>query len=105
MLDFCLRVRICSKHSAANIRVPKLFIQLKYLLSSKLRDIYAEPNLFLHRQGRRFQQGPRNAKGRFESTSGQKKTYEKEVICFECKEPGHYKSECPKLKKDRNPKK
>ena len=45
--DFCLRVRICFKHSAANVRVPKLFIQLKYLLSSKHRDIHAEPNLFL----------------------------------------------------------
>src|ERR1044072_7115177 len=31
----------------ANVRVPKLFIQLKYLLSSKLRDIYAEQNLVL----------------------------------------------------------
>src|ERR1044072_4110074 len=36
------------KNSASNIRVPKLFILLKYLLSSKPRDVHAEPNLFLH---------------------------------------------------------
>src|ERR1044072_4049785 len=35
------------KHSAANVRVPKLIIHLKSLLSSKLRDISAEPILFL----------------------------------------------------------
>src|ERR1044072_695824 len=51
MLDFCLRVRICSKHSTANVRVPKLYIQLEYLLSSKLRDISAEPILFLQSGG------------------------------------------------------
>ena len=62
-------------------------------------------HLWKHRQGRKFHKGPRNAKGRFESTSGQKKAADKEVICFECKEPGHYKNECPKLKKDRKPKK
>src|ERR1044072_8040073 len=61
--------------------------------------------LWKHRQGRRFHKGPRNAKGRFESTSGQKKVADKEVICFECKEPRHYKNECQKLKKDRKPKK
>jgi hypothetical protein len=46
--------------------------------------------------------GPRNTKSRFESTSGQKEIVEKdEVICYECKEPGHYKTECPKLKKSK----
>lgn len=41
-----------------------------------------------------------------ESTSGQKKSgVSKEVICFDWKEPGHYKNECPKLKKDRQKKK
>ena len=62
-------------------------------------------HLWKHRQGKKFHKGPRNTKGRFESTSGQKKAADKEVICFECKEPGHYKNECPKLKKDRKPKK
>src|ERR1044072_8840468 len=61
--------------------------------------------LWKHRQGRRFSKGPRNGKGRFESTSGQKKAADKEVIFFECKEPGHYKNECPTLKKDGKPKK
>src|ERR1044072_852448 len=62
-------------------------------------------HLWKHRQGKKFHKGPRNAKGRFESTSGQKKATDKEVICFECKEPGHYKNECPKLKNDRRSKK
>src|ERR1044072_2577858 len=59
--------------------------------------------LWKHRQSKH--KGPRNAKGRFESTSGQKNAADKDVICFECKELGHYKNECPKLKRDRKPKK
>ncbi|MGR2462358.1 zinc finger CCHC domain-containing protein, partial [Salmonella enterica] len=45
------------------------------------------------------------AKGKSESSSGQKKSSIKEVTCFECKESGHYKSDCPKLKRDKKPKK
>jgi hypothetical protein len=44
-------------------------------------------------------------KSRQESTSGQKKPSRKEVTSYECKEPGHYKNECPKLKRDKKPKK
>src|ERR1044072_3080940 len=61
--------------------------------------------LWKHREGRRFNKGPKNVKGRFESTSGHKKAADKEVISFECKEPGHYKNEFPKLKKDKRPRK
>ena len=61
--------------------------------------------LWKHRQGRRFNKGLRNGKGRFQSTSGQKKAADKEVTCYECKEPGHYRNECPKLKKDKKSKK
>src|ERR1044072_2941847 len=61
--------------------------------------------LWRQRQGRSFQKGPRNAKGIFESTSGQRKASDREVICFECKEPGHYKIDCPMLKKERKTKK
>ena len=43
--------------------------------------------------------------GRSESTFGQKKASKKEVTCFECKEFRHYKNECPKLKRDKKPKK
>ena len=32
------------------------------------------------------------------------KSSDNEVICFECKKPGHYKNECPNLKKDGKPK-
>src|ERR1044072_2032096 len=56
-------------------------------------------HLWKHRQDRRFSEGPRNGKGRFESTSGQKKAANEEITCYECKEPGHYRNECPKLKK------
>ena len=62
-------------------------------------------HLWKHRQGRRSNEGPRNTKGRFESTSGQKKADDKDITCFECKEPGHYKNECPKHQKERRPKK
>ena len=50
--------------------------------------------------------GVRRTIGHFDSSLGQKKQGSgKEVICFECKEPGHYKNDCPKLKKDKRPKK
>src|ERR1044072_8194459 len=62
-------------------------------------------HLWKHRQGRRSQEGPRNAKGRIEPTTGQKKVADDEVTCFECKKDGHYRNECPKLQKDRKPKK
>src|ERR1044072_127944 len=59
-------------------------------------------HLWKEMQGKKFHKGPRNAKGRFKSTSGQKKASDKEVICFKCKEvicfkckePEHYKNEC-----------
>lgn len=50
--------------------------------------------------------GFRRTGGCSESTFGQKKSgVGKEVIYFECNELGHYKNECPKLKKDRPKKK
>ena len=37
--------------------------------------------------------------GQYDSTSGKKKSKaDKDITCFKCKEPGHYKNECPKLK-------
>lgn len=60
--------------------------------------------LWKKRQGK-FK-GSRRTGGRSESTSGQKKSsVRNEVICFECKEPGHYKNGCPKMNKDRPKKK
>src|ERR1044072_106045 len=56
--------------------------------------------LWKHRQSK-FR-GSRRAKGRFEYAYGQKKNVDKgNIICYECKEPRHYKNECPKLKKDK----
>ena len=44
--------------------------------------------------------------GDSESTYGFKKAgASKDITFFECKEPGHFKNECPKLKKDRPKKK
>src|ERR1044072_8871668 len=56
MSDFCLQSQNLFKHSAANVRVPKLFILLKYLLSSKPRDIQAEPNLFLQEYDQKMEE-------------------------------------------------
>ncbi|XP_050915187.1 uncharacterized protein LOC127130162 [Lathyrus oleraceus] len=56
--------------------------------------------LWKKRQGK-FR-GQRRISGRSESTSGSKKVGAgKELTCFECKDPGHFKNECPKLKKER----
>lgn len=50
--------------------------------------------------------GSRRSGGRFESTSRLKKSNAgKDVTCFECKELGHNKNECPKLRKYRPKKK
>src|SRR3954463_11118804 len=38
-------------------------------------------------------------------TSGIRRSDKKKVTCFECKEPGHYKSECPKLQRQKPKKK
>ena len=32
-------------------------------------------------------------------SSGRKNSHIREIICYECKEPGHYKSDCPKLQR------
>lgn len=34
-------------------------------------------------------------------SSDHKRSEKKEIVCYECNEPGHYKNECPKLQKDR----
>lgn len=45
--------------------------------------------------------GSRRTGGRSESTSGIKKSRpSKDITFFECKEPGHFKNEYPKLKKN-----
>lgn len=50
--------------------------------------------------------GSKRIGGHSESTSGPKKSgVGNDVIFFECKEPAHYKNECPRLKKDRPKKK
>lgn len=58
--------------------------------------------LWKHRQ-RKFRNFKR-LENRAES-SGHKKSSKKEIVCYECKEPGHYNSDCPKLQKERPKKK
>lgn len=38
-------------------------------------------------------------------SSGHRKSSRKEVVCYECKEPGHFKSDCPKFQKEKPEKK
>ena len=38
-------------------------------------------------------------------SSGHRRSAKKEVVCYECKEPGHYKNDCPKLQKEKPKKK
>ncbi|XP_058741260.1 uncharacterized protein LOC131613625 [Vicia villosa] len=67
------------------------------LLSKRLNQLWK------HRK-RKFQ-GSRRSKDISGLSSGQKRASGKEVICYECKEHGHYKYDCPKLDKDKKPKK
>ena len=67
------------------------------LISRKLHQLWK------HRKSK-FR-GLRKTRGRSESTHGYKKAYGKETTYFECKEPGHIKNDCPKLKKEGKPKK
>ncbi|GAV90807.1 zf-CCHC domain-containing protein/UBN2 domain-containing protein, partial [Cephalotus follicularis] len=43
--------------------------------------------------------GNKHFKKTFPSKS---KTKKEEIVCFECNKPGHYKSECPRLKKEKD---
>ena len=38
---------------------------------------------------------------RSEGSSGNRKPNNKDIICYECNEQGHYKSDCPKLQKEK----
>ena len=67
------------------------------LISRKLHQLW--------KHGKSKFRGLRKIRGITESTHCYKKAYGKETTCFECKEPGHIKSECPKLKKESKPKK
>ncbi|XP_058732645.1 uncharacterized protein LOC131604203 [Vicia villosa] len=58
--------------------------------------------LWKHRK-RKFQ-ASRRTKDR-SGSSGKRKTSKQEVICYECNEPGHYRNDCPKLRKENMPKK
>ena len=42
---------------------------------------------------------------RSEGSSGSKKPNTKDIICYECNDQGHYKSDCPKLQKEKPKKK
>ena len=42
---------------------------------------------------------------RSEGSSGSRKPNNKDIICYECNEQGHYKSDCPKLQKEKPKKK
>ncbi|XP_058751791.1 uncharacterized protein LOC131624887 [Vicia villosa] len=51
-----------------------------------------------------IQRNPRNhrrSNDYSKSPSGYRKSRNKEIICYECNEPGHYKSDCPKLQKEK----
>ena len=56
-----------------------------------------------HRQSKL--KGLRNSRDRQESTSDQRKDSEEKAIYYECNKPGHYKNECPKLRRERKPNK
>lgn len=58
--------------------------------------------LWKHKQ-RKF----RNCKNPYQcsESSRQRKSSRKEVVCYECKEPCHFKSDCPKLQKEKPKKK
>src|SRR3954471_18048919 len=51
---------------------------------------------------RKFKNFKRPKKG---ESSGHKRSDKKKVTCYECKEPGHYKNECPKLQREKPKKK
>lgn len=68
----------------------------QYLLSIRVNQ------LLKNRQSKL--RGSRRTNGHFESISGLKKSGSiKDITSFECKEPGHYKNECPKLRRKDRP--
>jgi hypothetical protein len=64
------------------------------LLSQRINQLWKH----WQRRLRTFNKGGR----RSESTSNTRKPQtDRKVVCFECQEPGHYRSECPKLNKEK----
>ena len=64
---------------------------------------------FFKKKGKRFNQSQRYANDRFKSDAGnminekeekkEKKKEKKEIVCYECRKPGHIKYACPVLMK------
>src|SRR3954462_5473163 len=55
-----------------------------------------------HMKFKNFKSSKKLEKG---ESSRSRRYDKKKVTCFECNEPGHYKSECPKLQKEKPKKK
>src|SRR3954467_6920492 len=55
-----------------------------------------------HRKFKNFKSSKKLEKG---ESSRSRRYDKKKVTCFECNEPGHYNSECPKLRKEKPKKK
>ncbi|XP_017982362.1 PREDICTED: uncharacterized protein LOC108663276 [Theobroma cacao] len=69
------------------------------MVARRFRKLMGQKNQRLARRGYRKEQGS-SWKTKNKNESNKKE----ELICFECKKPGHFKSECPLLKEE-SPKK
>src|SRR4051812_12552698 len=60
------------------------------LLSRRVNQIYKNKQ-------RRFKSFKKPKKG---ESSGHVRSGKKSIVCYECKKPGHFKNECPKVRKE-----
>lgn len=97
-------LRISKKTQALQVETDEDFEEV-YEEEDELSLLSRRINQLWKKKKRKFR-GKRRTSGHSESTYGSKKVgVGKQLTCFECKEPGHFKNECPKLKKERPKKK
>ena len=81
--------------------------QRKFINSRRLGNHNESPSGYRKSQSssRYRNSEPSSGHRKSESSSGHRKSSNRDIICYECNEQRHYKSDCPRLQKEKPKKK